>query len=727
MPNIRGNEVMEELVFLAPPRIEPVEGQEFALSTKRAGIKIGNFSSTAAGNGIRIKSTRTGAVKIYGDDAGTVLWAAGSVPDLKTTQSRLMITTDQTGGHIRAFGLMGQLKSYDGKWNTEQVGAVYARLEIVRSAETLTLGDYGVSAGVAATVATSGTITISSRHILAGVAAISDFRATLTQTGKSVAFYAGKYDETNWSDSTARTVWGYGLYIEPLAVITAISVGSKANTAGSGVVIPSTDDFGAVRIFTDDNGANIADSVRGLQSRTLLTIDQSAGSIRAMQGQLKLLNNIDVATGIYTAVQAYLELAGTHISSAGATLSCLDASLEITTTLTATGEVFGIHCEATGAGAFAGSGTCAGIGITTGGTPIWPVGLYIAPLAVTTAISVGTKANLKGSGVIIPSTDDWGCVRVFTDDNGANVADSVRGIQSRTLLTTSQSAGTIRALQGQFKVLTGVNFDTGVYAAVQGYIELAGTHTVSAAGILACFDASIEIGTALTATGYVAGFKAELTGAGTCAAGLDCGFLVTNAAGAAVWTYGLYVEATAADIGIYMPGCATKALEAVVTAVAADGSAVKITATQTAGKNESGIAGYFDANFGGVMTATYLYGFGTWINLATSFDGAAVYGVVAAQDNGIYATTLTESATTDLVYGMRAECITGATVHGLYAFSLNAPVATTASHRAIFYSDNAESVGHSETERTTKAGSLAIAYINGSGRTEVYYVNLFIA
>ena len=158
-----------------------------------------------------------------------------------------------------------------------------------------------------------------------------------------------------------------------------------------------------------------------------------------------------------------------------------------------------------------------------------------------------------------------------------------------------------------------------------------------------------------------------------------------------------------------------------------DMQAVKIIAAQAGGNNAYGMAWYADANFSGVMTATYLYGCGTWINLATTFDGAATYGVVAAQDNGIYATTLTECATTDLVYGMRAECITAATVHGLYAFSLNAPAATTASHRAIFYSDNVESVGHSETERTTKAGSLAIAYINGSGRTVVYYVNLFVA
>ena len=158
--------------------------------------------------------------------------------------------------------------------------------------------------------------------------------------------------------------------------------------------------------------------------------------------------------------------------------------------------------------------------------------------------------------------------------------------------------------------------------------------------------------------------------------------------------------------------------------VAEDKAGLKIVATQAAGHNELGLAWYADANYSGVMTATYLYGCGTWVNLATTFDGAAVRGVVAAQDNGIYATTLTESATTDLVYGMRAECITTATVYGLYAFSLNAPAATTATHRAIFYSDNTESVGHVVGHLSGVAcGHIALAYVNGSGTASVMYVN----
>ena len=163
-------------------------------------------------------------------------------------------------------------------------------------------------------------------------------------------------------------------------------------------------------------------------------------------------------------------------------------------------------------------------------------------------------------------------------------------------------------------------------------------------------------------------------------------------------------------------------------AVAEDKSGLKIVASQAAGHNEFGIAWYADANYSGVMTATFLYGCGTWVNLDPSFDGAAVYGVVAAQDNGIYATTLTESATTDLVYGMRAECITAATVNGVYAFSLNAPAATTATHRAIFRADNVESVGHAVGHLAGVAcGHIGLAYVNGSGTASVMYVNCWSA
>lgn len=535
--------------------------------------------------------------------------------------------------------------------------------------------------------------------------------------------------------------------------------GVKANTAGSGVTIPSTDDWGALRVFCDDNGASIAQSVRLIQGRMLCTYDQAAGTIRAVQGHMKFLTGIDCTTGVYTAVQGYTELAGSHNCKTGAVWSCFDSSLEITTSLTVDsgGSFYGVHVETTGAGTITNNGTCAAIGITkASGAASWPVGLYVQdsccttgisigicttgisfagaastmgismlsqtkPLfqgattvtlssasvnafeitatspanaaytlyganisvipstadqattrlsgvysevrstfnvyslrgvtayvncsaaktiaeessavfgdvnvdnattvtsgrlsavhgkvrgdsaltgsldvgffdaemdvdnvlylnvdtaktatvginlagagiyttgiaingtSVTTAISVGTKSNTAGSGVIIPSTDDWGAVRVFTDDNGANIADSVRGLQSRVLLTIDQSAGSIRAIQGQMKYLTGIDVTTGVYTAVQGYIEMAGTHVCQTGAVQSCFDASTEITISLTidSGGRFAGIHVETTGAGTITNNGTCaGILIDKASGAASWPVGIQIDCDSVTKGI---------------------------------------------------------------------------------------------------------------------------------------------------------------------------------
>lgn len=167
-----------------------------------------------------------------------------------------------------------------------------------------------------------------------------------------------------------------------------VLVGAQSNTATALALTASQ--VGALRVFSDDGGANIADSVRGAQSRLLLTIDQSAGTIRALQGQLKLLDGIDVTTGIYTAVQGYVEFAGHSHAQTGATMSCFDASVEIPSggfTVDSGGEFFGVHIETTGAGAITNNGTCGAIGITkASGAASWPVGLYIS--SCTTGISI---------------------------------------------------------------------------------------------------------------------------------------------------------------------------------------------------------------------------------------------------------------------------------------------------------------------------------------------------
>lgn len=161
--------------------------------------------------------------------------------------------------------------------------------------------------------------------------------------------------------------------------VSALSLGSQANVIGSGEALSSSV-TGVLRSFADDGGASVATSARNIQGRTLLTFDQAGGTIRSVQGQLKMLTGVDVTTGIYTAVQGYVEMAGTHVAQTGSTFSCVDASMEITTLLTVDsgGETCGIHVETTGAGTITNNGTCAAILVDkASGAADWPVGLTL--------------------------------------------------------------------------------------------------------------------------------------------------------------------------------------------------------------------------------------------------------------------------------------------------------------------------------------------------------------
>ncbi len=437
-----------------------------------------------------------------------------------------------------------------------------------------------------------------------------------------------------------------------------------------------------------------------------------------IMGTFEASNTLTHVMSGYVAAAVTGRLGGAVLTSESGAIVAGVAAINNSTAHTATGIIAG----------FATHKTAAGIA--------WPIGLYMGVGSATTPIQIGAKSNTAGSGITIPSTDDWGAVRVFTDDNNANIADSVRGIQSRTLLTTAQSAGTIRALQGQLKAIDGVNFATGVYTAVQGYIELVGSQTVASSAVLSCFDASIEIGTALTATGYVAGFKAELTGSGTCAAGLDCGFLVTNASGAAVWTYGMYVEASAVDTGIYIGACTTgitintcttQALSANVTAVAGGltGSAVSVYAAATAGTQDVGIAAYLDATFGGQSTGNWTYGAGIWLNLLDTYiasaGGWAGHEQLTPLNVGIYSPVNANMADADVIYGIKAEGIYDTKTNGCYFAALNVKLADPATRTAIFFAHNSQSVNLGATKSGAAGGSIALVDINGT----MHYVNTY--
>ncbi len=276
-------------------------------------MQIGSFSSSTIGKGVVLKrSGQTAAYRVYADDGDAVLYGSGSVPDIRGSLSRVLLTKNNTGGNIRIWGTMGQLKAYDSYWNGEQVGAVHGRLELVRSSATMILGGYGVSAAGAFTVATSGAMTVNTNHILAGVASVSDFRATLTQTGKTAAFLAYAYDTDNWSDGTARTKWGYAFYAPAKSASCGLLLGDFSSaTAGSGFALSATN-TAAARIYADDGGAKLAAGEKRVGiARFLYATEDTDATDQTMSGfvgQVKVANNLTI-NGNLAGLCGYLEVA----------------------------------------------------------------------------------------------------------------------------------------------------------------------------------------------------------------------------------------------------------------------------------------------------------------------------------------------------------------------------------------------------------------------------------
>jgi hypothetical protein len=322
-------------------------------------------NSNAYGSGVPL--TRSGATtagtRIYSDDGGAVLYGTGSVPDIRGSLSRTLLTIDQTGGDIRVHALMGQLKAYNAMWNDEVVSAVHGRMEIVRAAGTVTLGGNGVTAAVLGIANTEGAVTVNTNHVLAGVCAMSDFKATLTQTGKTVAFLAGAYDTTNWSDATARTTWGYGLYV-PVGAVTygAILIGASTS---------------APLVFTSTGTTNVVDINAKLTA--------VSGTIRGLVSFVEFSGvNVGATTNVY-AIRGYAKVSGTAAGSNTFYTAGVQGKIELSGTISG-----GKHAAVLGQ-----LNASAGLAAATGGTVycVWADGMQLnaAPNAALNVVGLGIE------------------------------------------------------------------------------------------------------------------------------------------------------------------------------------------------------------------------------------------------------------------------------------------------------------------------------------------------
>ncbi len=341
--------------------------------------------------------------------------------------------------------------------------------------------------------------------------------------------------------------------IEAGVFANALTIGAFSSlTAGSGIAISSSQTYAGI-FYSDDNGASIASSVSGVRSRFLLTFDQSGGSIRAIQGQLKLANLIDVTLGIYTASQGYIELAGTHITKTGATFSCFDASVEIGTLLTidSGGEFCGLHVETTGSGTITNNGTCAGILIDkASGAASWPAGILIDGPSVIRGLRVGKFAGsaVTTSAVLFSTAqDDYSDGQVSTVEahGGSNTnlgsGYSAKVGRFRHIVNVTTCAQETYGLMGQcvVKDTTLTHLHAGLIGTFEGHtsgVVCNGAYLYSTSAIMA----RVGGGGAITATKDICGFIAFWNGAAP-ASGSSTAFAAGDQ-GTAGWTNVLAVE-----------------------------------------------------------------------------------------------------------------------------------------------------------------------------------------
>ena len=216
------------------------------------------------------------------------------------------------------------------------------------------------------------------------------------------------------------------------------------------------------------------------------------------------------------------------------------------------------------------------------------VGLKFAAAYLGHTIVTGTYASAVSNGVTLTSTNDYNAA-FLADDAGANIGASVRNLLGRTYLGQTQSAGTIRSVMGQLKVADTKDLGTGVYTAVQAYLELVGATSVKTGGKVSGLDVSVEMANGKTCVvdsgGYFAGVKIELTTGGTatftqtgnsaavyidkvgtitdwkvgvdvnnCTTGIDIGASTTGINLAGAITTGIAIAATALTDGILISG-----------------------------------------------------------------------------------------------------------------------------------------------------------------------------
>ena len=278
-------------------------------------------------------------------------------------------------------------------------------------------------------------------------------------------------------------------------------------------------------------------------------------------------------------------------------------------------------------------------------------GAFVQTGAVTmgTSLNFGTLSSSTQTGITL-SASAPSVLNVFADDGNATLTNEVySAIWARTMLFKDATGITLVSVKGQIKCADEIDFASGVYAGVQGYLETMDDTDIQSGGKVWAVDASIESPASGAVTvdsgGILAGLHAELTGAGSfiqSSGGILAGLYIDEQVTTGQWGYGIYIASGAAATGIYVGGAIS----------ATDGRAMKISTSQATPAMADGY-GVIEKELTVTGTATGIVASeSSWINLGTS---AVIPSYVHVHTDGIWDGTAT--LTTARVAWAKYQCI----------------------------------------------------------------------
>lgn len=349
---------------------------------KRNTFTWGTFHSTSANYGIKLSSSQTGVIKVYGDDGG-----AQATGNIRTILGRALITVSHTGD-LSVRGVMGQVK-FSGALTTST--STTAGVEgLLETSTTLTAS--GTVCAVKAVVNPGGALTNSLN--LAGV--ISEMYSTASAGTGTPAFRALIHP-------SGTTKWPLAFLAKAADVAQGVQIGEfSSETAGSGLVLTSS----VTRpngFFGDDNGAAMTGDIRNVLSRVLLTTAHTGAlSICGMRGHLKVKSATAEGggSGTFAGTSGWFEPASTTTLTT-AWFCGTEGALQINGTITNTsGYLFGVLGRLWDGGVAKTitdtNNACAALGAMGTNETKWPAALYISNCSAVAQFAAASDTYAHG-------------------------------------------------------------------------------------------------------------------------------------------------------------------------------------------------------------------------------------------------------------------------------------------------------------------------------------------